>query len=69
MKAKRCNIRGGGGGGEFLGEVKNEGMSKKRSPQKILENKAKKGELRAEKQQVYHMACHSSVSCIYPDGA
>ena len=28
-----------------------------------------KGELRAEKQQVYHMACHGSVSCIYPDGA
>ena len=30
--------------------------------EKILENKAKKGELRAEKQQVYHMACHGSVS-------
>ena len=34
-----------------------------------LKNKAKKGELRAEKHQVYHMACHGSVSCIYPDGA
>ena len=29
--------------------------------------KAKKRELRAEKQQVYHMGCHGSVSCIYPD--
>ena len=33
------------------------------------EDKAKKGELRAEKQQVYHMACHGSISCIYTDGA
>ena len=45
------------------------GCLKKRSSQKFLENKAKKGELRAEKQQVYHMACHGSVSYIYPDGA
>ena len=53
------------GGKKFLGGVKNEGMSKK----KKKENKAKKGELRAEKQQVYHMACHGSVSyIIYPGG-
>ena len=44
------------------------GCLKKRSSEKILENKAKKGDLRAERQQVYHMACHGSVSCIYPDG-
>ena len=54
---------------KFLGGVKNEGMSRKKVIKKILQNEAKKGELRAEKQQVYHMACHGSVSCIYPNGA
>ena len=28
-------------------------------------SKAKKGELRAEKQQVYHMACHERVHFMY----
>ena len=29
---------------------------------------AKKGELRAEKQQVYHMACHAWVRSMYIPG-
>ena len=29
---------------------------------------AKKGELRAEKQQIYHMACHARVRSMYIPG-
>ena len=34
----------------------------------MLENMAKKGELRAEKQQVYHMACHVRARSMYIPG-
>ena len=74
MKAKCCNTRGGGGvnfygggakkflgGGKFIEGGGGKKFKEKKAIIKILENKAKKGELRAEKQQVYHMACHGYV--------
>ena len=69
------------GGEIFMGRkrnykgVKNEVTSKKRSPEKILGNKGKKGELRTVKgnffkqEQFYHMYCYGSVPCIYRDDA
>ena len=53
----------------FLGGVKKWGdVQKKSSLSKILENMAKKGELRAEKQQVYHMTCRARVRSMYIPG-
>ena len=43
------------------------GCLKKGHHEKFWKIRLKK--LRAEKQQIYHMACHGSASCIYPDGA
>ena len=45
------------------------GCAKKKVIIKNLENMAKKGELRAEKQQLYyHMACHARVRSMYIPG-
>ena len=48
-----------------MDEIIDKGASKS---QRSLQRK-KRTALRARKQQVYHMACHGSVSCIYPDGS
>ena len=41
------------------------GCLKKGHHKKFWEIRLKKGELRAEKQQVYHMVCHARVRFMY----
>ena len=43
-------------------------MQKKGDHKKFFDYMTKKGELRAEKQQVYHMACHARVRSMYIPG-
>ena len=57
-----------GGKKIFRGSKKCGGCAKKKVIIKNFENMAKKGELRAEKQQVHHMACHARVRSMYIPG-